>query len=318
MLHGSTQYFGRIGFPTISEETIVNFAVVLRLLGEIDQGIGICRSFLDQHPDDIHVHAALAGFLTLADKASEAIPHAKKAFDGDPASSLAFKNLTVCLSQAEEYEELLTFAEERRIKGFYNKEEEGLTLTLVVTAHVERGDVSEAERWIKYLKADHELRRYAPIAEAALCSKIEIDKDKVYSIFRKALEEYPEDLYLLAHFVAELLPVRKDAAPEIISCLQTTKNLRQLSSREYHLLAKAYLFLKDGDAADRLLSEANRRYPETPILITEWVNAKVAIGEEEQAFQLLMMAMKKQGSSHRMLYDLAVSLGSNRPSGLRY
>lgn len=300
------RYFDGKGFPTISEETVVNFAVVLRLLGEIDQGIRICRSFLDQHPDNSHVSSALAGFLTLDDRAFEAVPYMKRAFDGNRASSLAFKNLTTCLCQAEEYEELLALAEERRVSGFFDKEEEGLTLTLVVIAYSERGDLREAERWIKHLGSDPELRRYSRIAEATLCSKSERDKNKVCSIFHEALDQYPDDLNILAHFVAELLPLREDTATEIVSCLEKTCNLRQLTAYEYSLLARAYLLLKEGDAADRVLSEGNQRYPGASVLMTEWVNAKWEIGDQEQAFQLLVTTMKNQGPNQRILYNLAV------------
>jgi tetratricopeptide (TPR) repeat protein len=300
------RFFGGKGFPTVSEETVVNFTVVLRLLDKIDQGIRICNSYLDQNPDSAPVHSALAGFLVLADKAADALPSARRAFDADPTSSLAFKSLAASLCQAEEYEELLMLIEGRRLNGFYDKDEEGLSFILVVIACTEKGDLREAEKWVKHLESDQELRRHAPIAKATLYLKLGIDKDEVYRIFHKALDEYPHDLHLLTHFVGTLLPLREETAPEIISCLETARALRQLTSREYHLLAKAFLMLKNADAADGVLAEGNRRYPEDPFLITEWVNAKAEIGDEEQAFQLLMLAMKKQGPDHNMLSDLAV------------
>lgn len=235
------QYFGGKGFPAISQETVVNYAVALRLLGEAENGIQVCRSYLERNPEDLHVHAALAGCLLLVDRASEAVPHAKRVVDADPMSSLAFRNLAACLCRSEEYEELLKLVGDRRKSGFRDKEEEGLSVILVVMALAETGDCSEAQRWVDHLESDGELKGYAPIAKASVSSKLETDKEKVYETFRNALAECPNDLHLLTHFVAELLPLREETASEVVSCLERARNLRQLAPHEYHLLAKAFL-----------------------------------------------------------------------------
>jgi tetratricopeptide (TPR) repeat protein len=300
------RYFAGKGFPTVSQETVVNYVIALRLLGETKEGIGVCRSYLDQNPEDGHVHSALAACLLIEDDASAAVPHAKREFEAEPASSLAFTNFASCLCQAEEYEELVKLVEARRRNGFRNKEEEGMSLLLAVIALTEIGDCGEAEKWVNHLESDGQLRRFAPIARGTLYSKLESDKEKVYQPFRKALKEYTNDLQLLTHFVAALLPLRAETASEIVSCLEATKNLRQLAPHEYHLLAKGLLLSKPADEADSLLAEANDRYPDHPLLLAEWVNVKVELGDEEQAYQLLMNVMNKKGSNHVILYDLAV------------
>jgi tetratricopeptide (TPR) repeat protein len=300
------RYFAGKGFPTASQETVVNYVIVLRLLGETKEGIGVCRSYLDQHPEDGHVHSALAACLLIEDNASAAVPHAKRAFEAEPESSLAFMNLASCLCQAEEYEELVSLVEARRRSGFRDKNEEGISLILAVIGLTEIGECGEAEKWVTHLESDGDVKRYAPIARATLYSKLAMDKAEVYQIFRTALKEYPRDPHLLTHFVAELLPLRSETASEIVSCLAATKGLRQLAPHEYHLLAKGLLLSKAADEADKVLAEANDRYPDHPLLLTEWVNVKTELGDEEQAYQLLMIVMDREGANQRILYDLAV------------
>ena len=298
-------YFGCRGFPTCSGETVVNYSVVLRLLGETEEGERVCRAYLERNPDDPEGNGALAGFLTLLDRAGEATEPSRKALEADPSSSLAFCNLLSCYCQAEEFEELVKIVAERQKRGFLTKEEEGTAIQLAVSALIEEGHYNEATKQVEYLESDQQLGRFAALARALVRSRTEIERTKVHQEFRQALQKYPMDLNLLSHFVAELIPVTQDTANEIAECLGSIRLQRQLAPHEYQLLGKAHLCRDDPEQAEKILDEAMTRFPEYPELIGERINVQMAIGDEEKAYSLLMTLAKKQTTNRSILWNLA-------------
>ncbi len=299
------EYFGRRGFPVCSGETVVNYSVVLRLLGKIEEGERVCRAYLDQNPDDPEGNGALAGFLTLLDRAGEAIEPARKALEADPSSSLAFCNLLSCYCQAEEFDELVKIVAERQKRGFLSKEEEGTAIQLVVSALIEEGHYNEVAKQVEHLEADEHLGRFAALARVLFRSRTEAEKTKVHQEFRDALQKYPKDLNLLTHFVSELMPVNEDTADEIADCLESIRTQRQLAPHEYQLLGKAHLLKDDLEQAEQIMNEATARFPEYPELIGEQINVQMAIGDEEKAYSLLMALAKKESSNRSILWNLA-------------
>lgn len=299
-------YFGFRGFPSISRETIVNYAIVLELLGEASEGVRVCRAYLDQNPDDAYVHSALAGCLLTADQASQAIPHATKAYDADKSSSLAFRNLASCLCQAEDYEGLIQHVEQRRQRGFENIDEEGFSLLLVVIALSEMGDFAQAERWVEHLESKSELGRYSVSSLATLSLARGGETEKVADIFRDALRKYPNDLLILGHLISVLLPLGNHNAQEVAECLQTLKDSRRLAPHEYSLLVRSYLTIDQPEKADVILQEAMALYPQYPQLMSEGIRVKVELGDETAAYELVVRLTKTATPTSEMLYDSAV------------
>ena len=174
----SYKYFRRRGFPKVSGETVINYTIVLRLLGQLNMRCKCARCPLNDNVDDPHAHGALAGCLMALDQAVDAIPHAKAAFDLEPQASLSFSNLALCLYQAEEFDELLRLLRNRQESGFLDKNEEELCRFLAVTAYTERGNYKEAENLIEETKKVSEFARSVPIMEAILAEKVSIDKEE--------------------------------------------------------------------------------------------------------------------------------------------
>ncbi len=297
-------YFRRRGFPRISGETVINYTTVLRLLGYVEQAVQTCIPYLEENPDDPHAHAAMAGCLMILDRAVDAVPHARAAFKLEPHASLPFDNLALCLYQAEEFEELLVFLSKRRKNGFLDKTEEELFRFLSVAAYTELGHYSEAKKLIEETKTLAEFRSLVPILEAVLAEKTSTDDEKVINIFRQARNDYPRDPRILTHFVSVLFPITNRTAPDLISCLEELRNLRQLASYEYRFLSHAYICMDRPEDADKILSEGASFFPDDSGLAAEMVNVQVELGNEEKGYELLSQITKRGIPEYSIMSNL--------------
>ena len=111
---------------------------------------------------------------------------------------------------------------------------------------------------------------------------------------------------ILTHFMSALFPITSNTAPDLISCLEELRALRQLASHEYRLLSQAYVCMDRPEDADRILDEGLSIFVGDSRLIAERVNVQVELGNDEKAYELLSQVRGGGISEYSIVSDLAV------------
>ena len=297
--------FKQKAFPRISQATIINYTAALHLLNDLSTAEDICKEYLDYHPDDGSVHAALASCLVLQDKMTQAqLKHAEIAFSNDP-SSANYGNLTLTLFQMEEFEKLIEHASKRENAGFANREEEAISLALAAIAKNEIGDRDGAQRIIKIMESKPDLLGETVFAKEIIAKKENASREELDLIFTDALNKRPEDPILLTHYVHSFGSLTEKHAFQVVSSIEKLRKYRQLMPREIYLLGEGFLLLRKPEDADAMLKSAIERYPKDLSLQYLRAKARIELGDEEGSFQLLKEYMEIGQKTFDVLHNLA-------------
>ena len=292
------------GFPYQSLQVVGNYAVTLRLLGDLEKEERICKIYLAHEPQDPTINAALASCLAIQHKTHKAIAHARIAYTHSNDTS-NYKLLMICYFNVEAYDELLRLIAERQKYGFDNKEEEGFSLMSSAIAYNEIGEYDYAARILKQLQSDPELAKDAVFAEVGIAKKSNEPRETIVRLYQAALKNYPENLRILLHYLDELQPVSGHNAAEIIRCIKIIELQTQLSPRLIYQFEQAYIQQENFESADELLESGFERYPNEPGFLYERAKVQVGLGDEEHAFQLLQQYIEIGQSSYTVLHNLA-------------
>jgi pentatricopeptide repeat protein len=290
------------GFPAIYEDSIVNYATVLELLGDHKKAETISRAYLDIHPECIYVNGSLATNLFKQGKYPQSLKYGIKTFSGDP-SSTAFVNLILTLYAAEEHDKLLMTVSERLESAFHNKMEEGIARAFAAMSYKELGLLEKAEKQISILENDEDLKIDAIIAKASIVD----ESEKAADIYRSGLSDYPNELRLLSLLLAELLPVKEETADEVINILQNIKQMQQLIPREYYGLSRAYLIINKPEDAEKIIREGTIRYPHEYRLLFEHAIVLYRLGYEDESYKELNLYLKEGKRDYTVLKNMAVA-----------
>ena len=301
--------FNEKGMPKIAEQTIMNYAAVLSLLGKYKKSEYICKLYLDHHPESIPIIENLAlslSFQNNLESQDKAIQYAKKAFTIQPSSSRVFCNLILSLLLNEEYEEIIKLVPERKMQGFKNKNDEGLSIAIYAISLNELGYSSESKQQIKLMKKDHHLIVDTALAEAEIAKRNGVDTHKILNILKNALKKKPNNPDLLTKIAQFLKPVNKTNARKIINYLTIVAKIRQLTSGEFALLGKSFLEIDEPDKAHALFYKAINRYPEEIQFLYLVAISLYEVGREDDAFTCLKEYIKKSEKSYTLLKNLGI------------
>lgn len=297
--------FASKGFPAISDAAVSNQTLILVMLGTPEEPERICRSYLEQDPDNGNVNSLLAMSLFHQDKATDAIPYARIAFEASPNTKLEYRNLALCLFASDEFEDLIELISKREQSGFRDSDEEGLSRELLSVAYFELGEDKLANRQIEFMKSNPELLIKAAMAGAFIARRSGKSKEDIIKVYHSALTEHPENEELLTQLIRNLLPVSGENAEDISKMLETVSKKRQLTPEEFSILGNAYLYL-DPAKSYKAIVRAFDRYPNTKTFLLEMANALVQIGDEESAFKKLQEYFETGKKNYELLRNMAV------------
>ena len=299
-------------FPYFSSEMITNYAITLRLIGNLEEEEDICKIFLEYEPQHPDVNAALATCLAIQNKLRPAIKYAKIAYENDGNSS-NYRILALCYLNTEAFEELLQLVEERQKSGFRDKEEEGFSLAFSAIVYNELGEYEQVQKILTRLQADTVLAKEIVFVESAIAKKNNEPQEKIINIYRNALKKYPDDVHILANYIDILRPVDRETAQEIIRCIKLITQQCQLTPKPIYRLVQAYILQDDFESADVVLESAIKRYPNEHEFLYERANVQVKLGNEELSFQLLRHYLEQGERSYTVFHNLAwLSSETNR------
>jgi tetratricopeptide (TPR) repeat protein len=299
------EVFSEIGFPKISEETIVNYSAVLALLGEQEEIESICKTFLRNNPESYSVLANLVLALIHQGKTRDAIPYSRKVFQSNPEFASAYKNLALCLLQAEEFDGLLEHLKTRETTGF-KEGEEGFSRVFATIALAELGDMTQAQRQVRLLKSNPALSIEGIIAEVELLRRSGGSREIIRSILRAGNETFPNDIKLLTLLAQTLGPPDRETADEIIQLLTKISEYQQLHPEQFSTLANAYLVTDHLEEANAVLKKAVERYPHEKQFLYEQSFVLMRLGDEDASFDCLRRYMKTGERTYQNLRNTAI------------
>ncbi len=292
------------GLPLPWEDTILNYSMVLSLLGEYDEAVSVTKPFLQRYPASTKVNDALASALFRKGEYENAIPYAEKAFAEGPDSH-TLKNLCLCLFLAEDFEELLTVISENRKNGFEDLDEECLLRSLGAIAYHEIGDEEKSQNEIRILKKNG-LETDALMVECSIAGRDKTPRETIITILNQAITAHPENHILRTHILSYLNPSILEDAKIIEDCFDSILKTRDLLPEEYSNYARALTTLSKYEKAKDMLVRSVKRYPGEPNLIYDLALAVELTGDQETAYQLCLDYMKLGSKSYAVLKSTAI------------
>lgn len=288
------------GFPLISEFAITNFAAVAGLLNKPEAAEQACRQFLESHPDNQPVSAAIAASFVYHGRPLEAVTILKKLHQLQPESSTHFKNLILSQLLAEEYEDLALTVQTREGTGFWDVEEEGVARSMLAVALAELGEQPKARDQIGMLKGKPELSAKAFVAEADIVWRTTRDRSQVLQVYKTGLAMHSDDPLLQTMFAMQVGTSTPEFAKEAVPILVSLENTRQLAPEEYLLLVRGHLVLDQPERAAEVLERALARYPEDHRFVFEHSSVQWRLGNEEAAYHSIQEYLKREKSYHAL------------------
>ena len=295
------QEYSKIAFPRIAEGTLVNFTSVALMLAKPKEAEEKCIQFLAQHPNNESVRSSLASALIHQGRPSEALIYLKGLYGDHPDNFNHYKNLAIALLSSEEFEALLALIQEQERKGFLNKEEEGISRALAAQSFAEIGEWEDGEKQIQILKGDSSFARNTYVAEAEFIYRKTGDKAQALNIYRKSLEEFPDDVFLLTAACYLLGNPTQENAQEVADFIKKISPQRQLAPEEFIWLLKALLFLNLPEEAGEQLERAVLRYPVNRQLKFFQSMVLMQLGDEESAYQRVQDYLKIEKPYHALV-----------------
>jgi tetratricopeptide (TPR) repeat protein len=292
-LKALTEY-SRSGFPLMAGPALVNYSNIACMLEKTEKAEDFCRQFLEKHQDNEEIQKALPGLFVYKGQSSKAIPYLKNLHRDDKKNSTIFKNLTLALLVAEDFEDLLLTIETRQNEGFLNKEEEGLSRTLAAMAFAELGEATRAYEQVQILKGDNNFTIESITAEAEVVSRLHGDKNKASHIYCSGISQYPGDFTLLTRYSCHLGSPNSMTAKEVVKVNEAISIQNQLAPEQYLWLIKGYLFLGEPEKAAEAISRAMHRYPEDDRFLFMQANVLLSLGDEPGAYHCVQEYIKKE------------------------
>lgn len=301
----SCDMFGKSGFPTISRSSVVNLAVVQRILGKMEEAKQFCHSFLRNRENDPEIAAALAGCYMVDDKRPLAAKYAKIAYEADPGNALAYRNYLICLYISEDPESLIELVREREKDGFSDREEESMSVALMSVALNDIGKEGDAAQQLAVMKEYPHMIEDATVAEAVIAQSNGVPKVDVADTYRKALARKPGSPLLVTQLIHLLNPLERDDAKEIVNCVDIIVKTRQLVPSEVYKLGTCYLTLEMPEDALRVFEAGEKRYPFHSRILYGQACAHSELGDDESVYKALKRFLELGKKDYSVLRNLA-------------
>jgi tetratricopeptide (TPR) repeat protein/predicted nucleic acid-binding protein len=294
-----------IGFPQISQASVINLAATQRLLGKVDEAKHYCNAFLIQYPNNPEVANSYVGCLATEEDIHLTLKYAKIAYKANPSNKLIYKNYLLTLYQAEEHDELIKLVSNRLIEGFTDQDEESLSLSFYSLALYEIGEETLGLEKLNEIKGKPHIIENATVVDALISRKNGASIKDVADIYRKALTEYPDSIILNTHFFECLNSSEPKEASEKLDCLKKIANLRQLIPKEIYELGNCYITIKKYDEAVQIFEEGEKRYPHESKLIYGHAVALSKVGDDEGTYKILERYVELGKKNYNILKNFA-------------
>lgn len=290
------------GFPNAFEETIVNYATALDLLGYHEKAEIVIRGYLEHNAESIPANAALASNFFKQGKYPQAVKYARIAFLADKSSSTAFINFLLALFRSDQFEDVLQQVSDRISFGFKNKREEGVARSMASFAYNELGLEKNLNEQIIFLENDKDFKAEAIIVRASIVK----DRHRRRRIFQEGLAQFPGNQRLLDQYLGELIPVKKETSEEVIDVVNKINEYRQLLPEEYYNLGHAYLQRNLPEKAEETFRGAVDRFPNEKHLLFDHAITLYLLGHEDKSYDELKRYLEEGKRDYSVLKNLAI------------
>ena len=307
------EIFKSKGLPPIAEHMIINYIVVLNLLGKYDEAERICRDYLDKYPKCYRIQEDLALCLVNKNKSIQAIPYAQSAFDADQICPNRYNTLLLSLVTAEEYEKLHNLILKREEQGFFDRSEKVYSYSIDAIALNEIGRQDDSQKRIDILKSDKDSAPQAVFSETDIAQQNGESENKIINIYNDAILRFPNNIQIKRQLLFYIPCATKDNANEIIEHAKSISKKDQLSPKEFWLYSTAYLVQEKLEEANEILKKAIIRYQNNIRLLYVQAIILFELGYEESAFEILKQLIAKGERNYSIYKNIAffaIEIGS--------